>query len=319
MPGQTHEIMENRAHALMAGLFTLFLGAATILVFSVFGERHEETRALLVVTQQNVGGLNPQAQVRYRGIRVGKVTDIRLDPEDAKNILIRIEVGTGVPLDRGTTARLAYQGVTGIAHVLLEDGSVGQGEALRGDLPRIVMQPSFLSRLEDSLPDMLAQTRDFLENANALLNERNRDRLGQTLVNLESASQRMNDTLSHLQDLLDKENTAALAEAMRAAAPLAKEARQLVTNMERLTGRAELVLREESDNGSENALLPRLRNTAVDLSRAANQFDRMLGMLERSPQSLLLGAPTGAPGPGEEGFMPPSPSGVRNQGSGETR
>jgi phospholipid/cholesterol/gamma-HCH transport system substrate-binding protein len=316
IPGQANEFMENRAHALMAGLFTLFLGAATLLVFYAFGERRAETRELLVVTQQNVGGLNAQAQVRYRGIRVGKVQDIRLDPQDARNILIYIEVETYVPLSRNTTARLAYQGVTGIAHVLLEDGDDASGGAggeidrapLTGDPPRIAMQASFLNRLEDSLPDMLAQTREFLENANALLNEKNRDRLGQTLTNLESASQHMNASLANLQDLLDKENTRGLAEAMRAAAPLAEETRRLVTHMERLTNRAESVLSEESGgsgSGSEDALLPRIRSTADDLSKAASQFDRVLKMLERAPQSLLLGAPTGAPGPGEAGFVAP--------------
>lgn len=300
--------MENRAHALMAGLFTLLLGAATVLIFYAFSERREETRELLVVTQQNVGGLNPQAQVRYRGIRVGKVLDIRLDPQDGRNILILIEVETYVPLSRSTTARLAYQGITGIAHVLLEGGEEGEAnkQPLTGDLPRIAMQPSFLSHLEDSLPEILAQTKNFLENANALLDEKNRGRLGQTLVNLESASQHMNETLSSLQDLLDKENTRGLSEAMRAAAPLAAETRQLVAHMERLADRAEVVLHEESGgNGGEDALLPRIRNTAADLSKAASQFDRVLKMLERSPQSLLLGAPTGTPGPGEDGFIAP--------------
>ncbi|MDR1890037.1 MAG: MlaD family protein [Zoogloeaceae bacterium] len=315
--------MENRAHALMAGLFTLFLGAATILIFYAFGERHEETRELLVVTQQNVGGLNPQAQVRYRGIRVGKVLDIRLDPQDARNILIRIEVETYVPLSGSTTARLAYQGITGIAHVLLEDDEGGGGDKtpLTGDPPRIAMQPSFLNHLEDSLPAILAQARSFLENANALLDEKNRDRLGQTLVNLESSSQHMNATLASLQALLDKENTRGLSEAMRTAAPLAEETRQLVAHMERLTSRAEIILREESGGGgAEDALLPRIRSTASDLSKAANQFDRVLKMLERSPQSLLLGAPTGTPGPGEEGFVAPrQESGDRNQVSGESR
>ncbi|GHT94913.1 ABC transporter substrate-binding protein [Betaproteobacteria bacterium] len=306
--------MENRAHALMAGLFTLLMGAATILIIYAFSDRREETRALLVVTQQNVGGLNPQAQVRYRGIRVGKVQDIRLDPEDARNILIRIEVETDVPLSANTTARMAYQGITGIAHVLLEDGEEDEeggargarGQALTGNPPRIAMQPSFLNRLEDSLPELLAQTRNLLENANALLDEKNRGRLGQTLANLESSSQHMNATLANLQNLLAKENTQGLTEAMRAAAPLADETRQLVAHMERLTDRAEIVLSEESGgNGSEDALLPRVRNTAADLSKAAAQFDRVLKMLERSPQSLLLGAPNGTPGPGEEGFIAP--------------
>ena len=315
--------MENRAHALMAGLFTLLLGAATILIFYAFSERREETRELLVVTQQNVGGLNPQAQVRYRGIRVGKVLDIRLDPQDGRNILIRVEVETYVPLSANTTARLAYQGITGIAHVLLEDGEEGAGNEipLTGNPPRIAMQASFLNHLEDSLPEILAQSKSFLENANALLNEKNRGHLEQTLANLDSSSQHMNATLANLQTLLDKGNTGSLTEAMRAAAPLAAETRQLVAHMERLTHRAEIVLSEESGgNGPEDALLPRIRNTAADLSKAAAQFDRVLKMLERSPQSLLLGAPTGAPGPGEEGFVAPVQESVdRNQESGGIR
>jgi len=67
----------------------------------------------VVVAKQNVSGLNPQAQVRYRGIRVGKVNDIRLDPDDSSNILISIEVNDDVPLTRGTVAKLNYRASPG--------------------------------------------------------------------------------------------------------------------------------------------------------------------------------------------------------------
>ena len=40
--------------------------------------------------QGSVSGLNTQAQVRFRGIRAGKVQDIELDPKDPRNILITI-------------------------------------------------------------------------------------------------------------------------------------------------------------------------------------------------------------------------------------
>ena len=65
--------MENRSHALMAGLFTLLLGTAAILAAWWFGGKHELTREYTVVTRQNVTGLSLQGQVRYRGIRGGKV------------------------------------------------------------------------------------------------------------------------------------------------------------------------------------------------------------------------------------------------------
>ena len=111
--------MENKAHAFAAGLFVLILGACALLAVFWLGGIQDKTNDYVVVTKQNIGGLNPQAQVRYRGIRVGKVSDIRLDPEDYTNILITISVRDDVPLTHGTVAKLNYQGVTGLAHILL--------------------------------------------------------------------------------------------------------------------------------------------------------------------------------------------------------
>lgn len=96
--------MENKSHAFAAGLFALLLVAAMLLAIYWLGGNKDNTHDYIVVTKQNIGGLNPQAQVRYRGIRVGKVSDIRLDPEDYSNILVTISVNEDVPLTRGTIA-----------------------------------------------------------------------------------------------------------------------------------------------------------------------------------------------------------------------
>ena len=67
--------MENKSHAFAAGLFALLLGVAALLALAWLRDRQDNMREYVVVTRQSVGGLNPQAQVRYRGIRVGKVTN----------------------------------------------------------------------------------------------------------------------------------------------------------------------------------------------------------------------------------------------------
>lgn len=113
--------MENKSHAFMAGLFVILLGLATVAVLYWFGGKREATRDYVVVTGRNVNGLNPQAQVRYRGIRVGKITAIELAPGDARNILIPIRISRDVPVTRGTVAKIAYQGVTGLAYIQLEE------------------------------------------------------------------------------------------------------------------------------------------------------------------------------------------------------
>eukprot|EP01041_Mallomonas_annulata_P033913 gene33913-56596_t len=72
-------------------------------------------------TRDGVSGLQPQAAVRYKGVAVGKVTRIGFDPQVTGNVLIRIAVNEQAPISPTTFAVLGYQGVTGLAHVQLDD------------------------------------------------------------------------------------------------------------------------------------------------------------------------------------------------------
>lgn len=306
--------MENRSHALIAGLFMLLLGIAAIASVWWFGGQREASREYIVVTRQNVTGLSPQAQVRYRGIGVGKVQGIQLDPADVRNILIRIRVNAEVPVTRGTTAKLGYQGVTGIAHVLLEEsGRDAEPLTDKGDgPPRIAMQQSLIEELSEAGGSTMRQARDFLANANQLLNAENRQRIAQTLVNLEATSRRADESLLRLQALLSPENVSLLnatlarsEQAMGQAGPFFAEARELVARLKAVSDKVDLALGDPTAGGA-GALLPRLNELSVELSASSRQATRVLKMLEESPQSLLFGNPQPQPGPGEEGFAAPA-------------
>jgi phospholipid/cholesterol/gamma-HCH transport system substrate-binding protein len=303
--------MENRAHALLAGLFTLVLGAAVFLsLFWLGASRQEETRELLVVSRQNVNGLNPQARVSYRGIQVGKVEDIYLDPEDMRNILIRIQIKKNLPLGTDTIARFAYQGITGIAQILLEDGH-GPGndwetlpEEIAGNPPRILLEASLMNQIQEKLPEMLMQAQNFMSNANALLDENNRRNLGQILVHLESASKRANDALDRLQQTLSPENIQSASSVMREMPALVQEARQMVRHIDNVATRLDDIIGVQGEPGER--LVPQVAAMSQELTAATRQLGRVLEMLERSPQSLIFGASPARPGPGEAGFSAPA-------------
>mgnify|MGYP000873803251 CR=1 FL=1 len=74
--------MENRAHALIAGLFVVLLGLATAVAVWWLGQKTQDVRYYLLEARQNVTGLNMHAQVRYRGIRAGRVESIDLDERE---------------------------------------------------------------------------------------------------------------------------------------------------------------------------------------------------------------------------------------------
>ncbi len=310
--------MENRSHALIAGVFTLLLAIAAVASLWWFGGSQEETRQYVVQTRRNVTGLNPQASVRYRGIQVGKVKSIELDPENVGNILFRIAIKTSVPVTLGTTATLETQGVTGIAHELLEDS--GDDRSLRpagpDGLPRIPMKDSLIQKLSDAGGRTLQDASAFLDRANQILSPENRRNLSAMLVNLEATSADARQVAARLRQLLTPENVQVLQNLITKAeqtadqaAPFFAEARLLVADLQVVSRKLDTALTDTTQETG--ALAPRLNELSSELVSSSRRLGRLLQMFEESPQSLLFGPQKPVPGPGEGGFRPPADNGGR--------
>lgn len=306
--------MENRSHALIAGLFTLLLGIAAALSVLWFTGKREEMKSFEIQTRRTLTGLSPQAQVRYRGIGVGKVESIRLDPTDPLNTLILISVEADTPVTRGTVAKLGYQGVTGIAHILLEDAGRDRRAlvAQNGHFPRIAMQDSLMQELSDVGGDVLRNARDLMAGMNELLSPGNQQALSRTLSNLEKTTENTAQLTAQLQHVLSSENVQRFDsmiangdKTLAQAAPLFSEARVMVAHLQKTSDQVNSVL-GSSQNSDTAELIPRVNALTVELAERSTQLSRVLQMLEESPQSLLFGR-SSLPGPGEPGFVAPSP------------
>ncbi len=306
--------MENRSHALIAGVFSLLLGFSVVAALWWFGGKHEAVNEYLVINTRNATGLNLQAQVRYRGIRSGKVMAISLDPKDPHNTLIRISVKKGIPITRGTTAKLGYQGLTGLAHVLLEDTGKDATplESSGSELARIPMQDSMLQELSDVGGETARNARDFLVNANQVLSPENRQNIAKTLANLEATTSNAKEATAQLRQLLTPETVRLIKSTLvhveqttEQARPFLAEARGLVQRLQSVSEKLETTLGDPATGGV-GALIPRLNELSSSLSSSSHQLSRVLQMLEESPQSLIFGKPHDSPGPGESGFVAPA-------------
>jgi phospholipid/cholesterol/gamma-HCH transport system substrate-binding protein len=309
--------MENRAHAFIAGLFTLLLGAA-ILTTAMWlsGDTYERVHYVLE-SPHSVTGLNIQATVRLRGVDVGKVDSIGFDPENPRLILIGIGVKTGTPITRGTVAQLGTIGLTGLTYVKLED---------EGKLPellppsteksaRIKVYPSVVEQLTGSGKDLVEEFRALAARLNHLLDEKNQDQLMGTLSRLEAAADRV----------------IAMANAFEPAAasmpPVAADARKVlartdellvslkdltqqlakrVDTLDRVAKSAEQVggATQSASGALRQDALPRINALVEELAQNSRDLDRLINQLNDQPASLVFGRTAPAPGPGEPGFDP---------------
>lgn len=313
--------MESRAHAVIAGLFVIVLLIAGVVGLWWFGDRKEATREIVIVTQGNVGGLNLQAAVRYRGIRVGKVIDIELDSADVRNILITAEVADSVPLTRATTASLNYQGVTGLAHVLLEDPGTDPSPLTGdGDMPpRIVMHPSLLQEIGSAGTTLVKESLTFLQRANRMLDAENQRNLAQTLAKLNEASGELASAAQRVGPVLARIETAAsdanlqrvergldrFAAAAGSADTTLRSWQTVADDVQRVAKSADTLIADANRDGALGELVPRLNRLAGDLEQTNRQLGRVLDQFEQAPQSILSGPPLQPAAPGEPGFVVP--------------
>jgi len=313
--------MESRAYALITGLFVLGV-AACIAVWAQWLNKTPISRtAYRVVATVPVSGLNPEAQVRYRGISVGRVTAIGLDAKDSRRILVDIEVDTGIPITKGTYAQLGMEGITGIAYVQLLDDYRDMalaGKAASG-LVEMPLKPAFLDILADGAEGAIKDAREVMANLNDLMRPENRKRISATLASLERitsdlevTAQRLPATLARVDSWLSDENRELATGSLRGIhetanelPQLTRETRELVKDARDMAGRvgrlsdeaasAAVALREET--------LPRINSLAEGVERDSERFGRLSLQLDREPQSVIFGRKPGRPGPGEPGFQ----------------
>lgn len=312
--------MENRAHALAAGLFTLLLGGALLAALWWFSDGREDQRGYLLETTGNVTGLNIEAQVRYRGLSAGKVSDIRIDPVDPRKILVEIRMRSDIPLTRGTQASLAYQGVTGLAYVELRDRGEDPAplEAPPGELPRLALSPGLMDQLSVTTLDTLQRVKVVAERITAFFSDENVARLGTSLKRLESATAGIDRTFSEapaalasIRAVLNDENlsrlSTTLANLERAsvdAPPAMAELRSLMTRLQGMAERLDSAAAAAEDSVLDNTL-PELNHLLKELTVTSQRIGRLIEEVDAAPQMLLLGRGARDPGPGEEGFAAP--------------
>jgi phospholipid/cholesterol/gamma-HCH transport system substrate-binding protein len=311
--------MESRAHALIAGIFLLLLGAGLIAVAVWLSERTVSYRPFLLVSKTPVSGLNPEAQVRLRGVVVGKVKLIRFDPENPLQILVGIEVDEDTPVTRGTYATLGYQGITGLAYVNLDDAgnNLEPMPSSANKVARIELRPSFVDRLSESGEDLLVGANETVKRLNELLNESNQKRFADTVRNLDVLSQRMIVMAEGLEPVfaglprIEARAQAVLGRVDGTLVDLQKlttEARGQLKSIEGATSavRQGAVAWSALGERLETETVPALNASLDGFTRSTRRFDQFVTTLRERPHGLLFGPPVAAPGPGEPGFTAPA-------------
>ena len=199
--------MEREANYAAVGAFVLLvvlLGVLFVYWYSDSREHRNYDRYEIYFTG-SVSGLDRGAAVRYLGVHVGRVVDMRVDPRDSSRIDVVVDIDSTTPISAHTVAQLQLQGVTGLLYIdLREDRSnkllAPAVASLR--FPVIRSAPSGFDVFLASLPEVVAAAGTVMQRANLLLNDSNLHAVSSTLGSLDAASSKLPQTLRDLNALL---------------------------------------------------------------------------------------------------------------------
>ena len=320
--------MEPKVNYMIVGLFVVLLGVALlagILWLSRTDYRGVYDRYYSYMTE-SVSGLSADASVKYRGVDVGRVKEIILDPTNPEEVRLALDLVRGTPVKENTVAVLETQGLTGLTTVNLTGGTRDSPllTAKPGETyPVIKSGPSFYFRLDNALssiltdeafPRLLANLNGLTQDARGAVDEQNRAALKQILADLAKVTHTLAVRRVELDDSVLRANKAlgsfaALGEKMDKQLPEMMEQTRMslraFENMSRDIARTSASLDSMLDSNRSNIEQftgQTLAETGVlvsDLRQLTAKLQGLAEELEREPSALIFGRAHPTRGPGE--------------------
>jgi ABC-type transporter Mla subunit MlaD len=284
------------------GLFVvvaLVVILATALLF-IQRMRSREVIEMVTYTTENVNGLDISSAVRYRGVPVGRVSNIRADPV-GNTIEIDFQVyrdrlaaiGSNVTLIEKQLAETVFpkmraqvigNPVTGEAYVLLDfprNPPPPMALPFKPSRPYVASMSSPLSKARDRLPEVLDRAEETLQT------------LREIVLRIPESLDRSDRFFTNVERIVQQSDLPALsADSRKFFAATSTQFEQLTTDLDKLigTGGTLLALVDETRASINNADLPGATKSARDAldrtSLAADDLRRSLPAIRDSLQQI---------------------------------
>jgi phospholipid/cholesterol/gamma-HCH transport system substrate-binding protein len=293
--------METRANYVLVG--SCILGAIAAIVIFIFwmtrNELNNEADVYYTYFTGSVAGLSDGGTVRYRGVPVGTVGNVEIDPDDVERIRVTLKLRPGTPIRIDSTASLEMAGITGGSYVEISGGTQASPPltAENGEIPVIKSEDSSLQSLVADAPKLLGKLNELADRANGVLSDENQHSITDMLKNFDAVSQNVEgitpdakEAVANLNKLvadLNREVPKLVTSLQQDGASIkgaADEFHQVATNVNAVIAENRAPLRDFTGSGLSglSELIMQLRGLTTTLTRVADRLDR-------DPQRYLFG------------------------------
>lgn len=240
--------METRASFVIVGAFVLSFFVAIVMAVVWLADVDIDDDVVLydIFFEGSVSGLSVGNPVRYGGIPIGIVTDMRISQDRFGEIQVVIEVPEDTPIREDAVASLEYQGITGVGFIQIDGGteSARPLTAKAGQKrPEIRSEKSSLQQVFESAPEIMADLETLAEQATKLLNDKNVGHIQNTLANIDRFSAALSESSEDVALIL-QEGATTMEQFRRTASEAERFVGAFADRSETLAGAAETTVME---------------------------------------------------------------------------
>ncbi|CZH00542.1 MlaD family protein [Legionella pneumophila serogroup 1] len=307
--------MESKTNYTIVGLIVLILTAGLLsagLWLSV-GFNQKEYTSYTVYLKESVSGLSVESPVKFNGVQVGYVKEIKLNKNDPRQVELLLNIEKSTPITTSTSATLISQGITGVTYVGLSAGSseLTPLRKMPGEpYPVIPSKPSLLNQLDAVLKEVAENVGAVSEKAQLIFNEENADNVRKSLANIERITEIIADKGQTIDSSLNNLDVfvANMAKASKQFPQLIKDLKTGISKFKSLADNMSAAGKDVSktmiagkntiDQISQQAIPPavillrRLNAISANLEKVSNE-------MRQNPSVIIRGTKAPKLGPGE--------------------
>ncbi len=280
--------METKANYVAVGAFVLtcVIGLVVTILWLAGAQYSQEYSYYQTYFKGPVTGLGKGTITRYNGIDVGRVTDLKFNPDDPQSVIVTMQVQPNLNIRQDSQAAIESQGLTGGTYVEISGGAAKSPllTAKEGqEYPVIRAKQSTLQQLEQSAPEVVAKMNVAVSRLNDLLDDKNRKAVSDVLANLDVTTSALVKRSADIDATIKNAGvaTANLRDASAGLKPTLDHVDVTVSKFSKVADDADAFLKGDA--------LSQLSNLVGEMRRLVSSLTRFSDQLNREPTKLLFG------------------------------
>ena len=289
--------MYSRVNYTVVGIFVLLFGIGIIWLAFWLGKYdvNDAYYTYKLEINESISGLSVDSDVMLRGVDIGRVSDIRINPKNIELTEIFLLIRQDVPIKEDMVASTKMFGITGLLSIEIEGGTNAAKTLHPTDdyIPTIKSKASLMGTVGQKI-ERLSERLDIL------LSDKNLEKIDKILDHVEKITQKGEtlelQTIQTLEEFRTsmKKVTAAFEGATQDFASTKKALIPTIKNFNRVI----VKLERDLDKGDYN-LKKILGPLITDMQIMTNQMTDLAREMEESPSDLIFKSRKQLKGPGE--------------------